>query len=128
MLDLFSSPIDGSPTWKQALSIRHVSHGALVNVWPANVQDRRAAPNAPDDLEPHTVCILTFIKVDELLKTDRNTLYPGLLDHESIQNPPDVRGMVKNLFFITHNHKENGGTDDTASKYNMYEVRTRSLS
>ncbi|KAF8128159.1 hypothetical protein EV363DRAFT_1585143 [Boletus edulis] len=52
----------------------------------------------------------------------RNTLYEGLQDHELVKKYPDVRGMVNNLFFVTHNHKENGGTDDTASKYNVYEV------
>ncbi|KAH0839427.1 hypothetical protein J3R83DRAFT_202 [Lanmaoa asiatica] len=58
----------------------------------------------------------------------RNTLYEGLQDHDLVKSYPDVRGMVKNLFFVTHNHKENGGTDDTASKYNMHEVRMRFLS
>jgi len=58
----------------------------------------------------------------------RNTLYEGLQDHELVQSYPDVRGMVKNLFFVTHNHKENGGMDDTASKYNSYEVRIQSVS
>lgn len=57
------------------------------------------------------------------LKMDRNTLYEGLQDHDLVKTYPDVRGMVKNLFFVTHNHKENGGADDTASKYNMHEVR-----
>lgn len=62
------------------------------------------------------------------MEMDRNTLYEGLQDHQLVQSYPDVRGMVKNLFFVTHNHKENGGTDDTASKYNAYEVRRRSVS
>jgi hypothetical protein len=35
-----------------------------------------------------------------------------------------VRGIQKNTFFVTHQHKENDGGDDTASKYNTYEVRT----
>ncbi|KIK93721.1 hypothetical protein PAXRUDRAFT_828683 [Paxillus rubicundulus Ve08.2h10] len=52
----------------------------------------------------------------------RNTLYPKLEDHELVTQYPDVRGMEKNMFFVTHNHKENGGMDDTASKYNTYEV------
>ncbi|KAG9309778.1 hypothetical protein JVU11DRAFT_10152 [Chiua virens] len=52
----------------------------------------------------------------------RNTLYEGLLDHDLVQSYPDVRGMVKNVFFVTHNHKENGGADDTESRYNKYEV------
>lgn len=40
---------------------------------------------------------------------------------------PDVRGMVKNLVFGTHTHMENGGMDDTASRYNVYEVRIQSV-
>ena len=61
------------------------------------------------------------------LKLDRNTLYEGLQDHDLVQAYPDVRGMLKNVFFVNHNHKENGGMDDTASKYNMYEVRIQSV-
>lgn len=57
----------------------------------------------------------------------RNTLYPGLQDHELVLNYPDVRGMAKNLYFVSHNHKENGGADDTASKYNTYEVSSLSI-
>ena len=30
--------------------------------------------------------------------------------------------MSKNVFFVTHQHKENDGGDESASKYNMYEV------
>lgn len=52
----------------------------------------------------------------------RNSLYPGLQDHELVLKYPDVRGIAKNLYFVTHNHRENGGGDDTASKYNVYEV------
>ncbi|KAI6157793.1 hypothetical protein BKA82DRAFT_4061548 [Pisolithus tinctorius] len=52
----------------------------------------------------------------------RNTLYPGLQDHDLVLKYPDVRGMAKNLYFVTHSHRENGGGDDTASKYNVYEV------
>ncbi|KAF8417740.1 AAA domain-containing protein [Boletus edulis BED1] len=65
------------------------------------------ATDAPKDIEPN--------------KMHRNTLYKGLQDHELVKKYLDVRGMVKNMFFIIHNHKENGGTDDTASKYNVYE-------
>ncbi|KAF8959737.1 hypothetical protein BDZ97DRAFT_1666780 [Flammula alnicola] len=52
----------------------------------------------------------------------RNTLYPGLEDHELVHHYPDVRGIQQNVFFVTHNHRENDGQDDTASKYNTYEV------
>ncbi|KAI6041108.1 hypothetical protein EDC04DRAFT_2566184 [Pisolithus marmoratus] len=52
----------------------------------------------------------------------RNTLYPGLQDHDLVLKYPDVRGMAKNLYFVSHDHRENGSADDTASKYNIYEV------
>ncbi|KAG2106489.1 hypothetical protein BD769DRAFT_1654653 [Suillus cothurnatus] len=53
----------------------------------------------------------------------RNTLYPGLEDHELVLNYPSVRGIAKNLFFVNHNHRENEGAEDSASKYNLYEVQ-----
>ena len=52
----------------------------------------------------------------------RNTLYPGLEDHKLVREYPDVRGIQQNVFFVSHNHRENEGGDDSASKYNMYEV------
>jgi len=58
----------------------------------------------------------------------RNTLYEGLRDHELARPSSDVCGMARNLFFLTHSHKENGGTDDTASNYNMYEASIQSVS
>ncbi|CAE6473604.1 unnamed protein product [Rhizoctonia solani] len=52
----------------------------------------------------------------------RNTLYPKLEDHSLVQNYPDVRGMHKNVFFVSHSHKEVGGGEDAVSKYNQYEL------
>ncbi|KAF8813222.1 P-loop containing nucleoside triphosphate hydrolase protein, partial [Phlegmacium glaucopus] len=52
----------------------------------------------------------------------RNTLYPGLEDHKLVKEYPDVRGIQQNVFFVSHSHRENEGGDDSASKYNMYEV------
>lgn len=54
--------------------------------------------------------------------TRRNTLYPKLEDHSLVLDYPDVRGMHKNVFFMTHSHKEVGGGEDAVSKYNQYEV------
>jgi len=54
---------------------------------------------------------------------DRNTLYPNLEDHPLVKKYPDVRGLQHNVFFLTHTHKENDGSDDTSSKFNTYEVR-----
>ncbi|EMD37515.1 hypothetical protein CERSUDRAFT_114154 [Gelatoporia subvermispora B] len=52
----------------------------------------------------------------------RTTLYPNLEDHDLVKQYPVVRGLSKNTFFFNHNHKENGGDDDTVSKYNKFEV------
>ncbi|THH30127.1 hypothetical protein EUX98_g4067 [Antrodiella citrinella] len=52
----------------------------------------------------------------------RTYLYPNLEDHELVKQHPDVRGMGKSVFFVTHNHKENAGEDDSVSKFNQYEV------
>ncbi|KAJ8583241.1 hypothetical protein M405DRAFT_937339 [Rhizopogon salebrosus TDB-379] len=52
----------------------------------------------------------------------RNTLYPQLEDHELVHHYPHVRGIAKDVFFVTHSHRENEGAEDSASKYNLYEV------
>lgn len=39
-----------------------------------------------------------------------------------MKNYPHVQGMAKDVFFLTHDHKENGGEDDFVSKYNQFEV------
>lgn len=59
-----------------------------------------------------------------LISGSRNTLYPRLEDHELVHKYPDVRGIQKNIFFVNHQHRENDGGDDNASKYNTYEVTT----
>ncbi|KAG8920879.1 hypothetical protein FRC02_000584 [Tulasnella sp. 418] len=50
------------------------------------------------------------------------TLYNTLVDHESVQSYPPVRGMAHNVFFLDHRHAEDGGGDESASKTNKYEV------
>ena len=52
----------------------------------------------------------------------RMTLYPKLEDHDLVKDYPPVQGMGKNVFFLSHNHKENGGEDESVSKYNSFEV------
>ncbi|KAI0088042.1 P-loop containing nucleoside triphosphate hydrolase protein [Irpex rosettiformis] len=52
----------------------------------------------------------------------RHTLYPRLEDHPLVKDYPHVRGMHHDIFFMTHQHRENGGEDDAASKYNQFEV------
>ncbi|KAJ7091139.1 hypothetical protein C8R44DRAFT_817142 [Mycena epipterygia] len=52
----------------------------------------------------------------------RNALYPALQDHELVHRYPDVRGFSKNVFFFSHAHRENEGGEESASKYNIFEV------
>ncbi|RPD78076.1 hypothetical protein L226DRAFT_610074 [Lentinus tigrinus ALCF2SS1-7] len=58
----------------------------------------------------------------EIADLVRMTLYPRLEDHDLVKNYPHVQGMAKDVFFFTHDHKENGGEDDFVSKYNQFEV------
>lgn len=53
----------------------------------------------------------------------RSTLYPGLIDHESVKAYPKVEGMRDRLFWFHHDHPENSAErQDTTSHTNEYEV------
>ncbi|KAH7335672.1 hypothetical protein B0J17DRAFT_667287 [Rhizoctonia solani] len=52
----------------------------------------------------------------------RKSLYPNLKDHELVTQYPGVRGMHKDVFFVSHTNKETGGGEDSVSKYNAYEI------
>lgn len=54
----------------------------------------------------------------------RNTVYPRLVDHETIKHLPDVVGMRKNLFWLHHNNLEDSKRPDAnqKSKSNLWEV------
>ncbi|KAF7376292.1 hypothetical protein MSAN_00044600 [Mycena sanguinolenta] len=52
----------------------------------------------------------------------RNALYPALQDHDLVKSYSDVRGFAKNVFFFSHSHRENEGGEESASKYNTFEV------
>ncbi|KEP50888.1 NFX1-type zinc finger protein [Rhizoctonia solani 123E] len=52
----------------------------------------------------------------------RKSLYPNLQDHSLVKEYPDVRGMKKNVFFVSHANKETGGGEDSVSKHNAYEI------
>ena len=72
--------------------------------------------------------LLCFAIDHGCMYSPRNALYPGLEDHELVKQYPNVRGFARNVFFLTHENREN---DSGGSKYNTYEVRTtgfRSLS
>ncbi|KAI5644350.1 AAA domain-containing protein [Phthorimaea operculella] len=48
-------------------------------------------------------------------------IYPDLQNHPSVRQFPNVLGMADNLFFLTHNYKEEE-VDDSASKSNQLEA------
>jgi hypothetical protein len=55
----------------------------------------------------------------------RETLYPGLRDSDVVEAYPSVRGMAADLFFLDHNHPEDGSDDEESkSKSNAFEVST----
>ncbi|CAE6444479.1 unnamed protein product [Rhizoctonia solani] len=58
----------------------------------------------------------------EISSLIRNTLYPNLKDNERVLNYPNVRGMHKDVFFVSHSHKEVGGGEDSVSKHNSFEI------
>ncbi|CAE6531432.1 unnamed protein product [Rhizoctonia solani] len=52
----------------------------------------------------------------------RKSLYPNLKDHDLVTQYPHVRGMHRDVFFVSHTNKEAGGGEDSVSKHNDYEV------
>ncbi|KAF8598648.1 hypothetical protein BDV93DRAFT_593819 [Ceratobasidium sp. AG-I] len=52
----------------------------------------------------------------------KNTLYPNLQDHERVLEYPKVRGMYKDVFFVSHDNMEVSGGEDSISKHNTYEL------
>ncbi|KAK7447384.1 hypothetical protein VKT23_014094 [Stygiomarasmius scandens] len=70
---------------------------------------------------------MSLIDVQRRMRPDisdliRNTLYPRLVDHDLVKQYKHVRGLNKDVFFMTHTHPENDGTEDIASKYNTFEA------
>ncbi|KAJ8454017.1 hypothetical protein ONZ51_g13274 [Trametes cubensis] len=51
----------------------------------------------------------------------RTILYPKLEDNAVVAEYPPVQGVESDVFFLNHLNKE-GGSDDSVSKYNMFEV------
>ncbi|PVH68320.1 P-loop containing nucleoside triphosphate hydrolase protein [Cadophora sp. DSE1049] len=54
----------------------------------------------------------------------RETIYPGLVDHEITKGLPDVVGMRRNVFWLDHNNVEEGAIQDMHQKShsNLWEV------
>lgn len=56
-----------------------------------------------------------------IAKLVRDTLYPRLKDHSSVQEYPEVKGVAKRLYWLDHKHPE-AGHETTDSKTNDHEV------
>ncbi|WVQ96520.1 hypothetical protein IAU59_003625 [Kwoniella sp. CBS 9459] len=52
----------------------------------------------------------------------RNHLYPDLVDHESVQIQPALKGMSRNVVFFDHSHAQDRPMADSASKTNTFEA------
>ncbi|KAI0779559.1 hypothetical protein C8Q74DRAFT_1217042 [Fomes fomentarius] len=114
---LIGDPLQLRPTLNNySLSMDH-SHGKLIYKFDMSLMERLSSSGLP----------MSQINVQRRMRPEvsdlvRMTLYPRLEDHELVKNYPHVQGMAKDVFFLTHDHKENGGEDDFVSKYNQFEV------
>lgn len=51
------------------------------------------------------------------------SIYPNLKDHESVHEYPHVKGLLKDVFFITHTHHEDKSGNDSNTKANSHEAK-----
>jgi hypothetical protein len=112
----------GQSERRHVVQVRYVSNGAFGYRWSPHVAHRCTEKNEAFYFKSNPVRVCPYIS-NMLLKCPcSNTLYPGLQDHDLVTVYPSVKGMAKDVFFFTHNHRERGGEDDSASKYNVFEV------
>ena len=119
-------PFHGSQVGKKDIQIRHVPYGTSFFFWALYVSNWCATSHASGDFKSYSVSCTRITLMTGRSKAHtvsiRNTLYPKLQDHDLVKDHPNVRGIQKNVFFLSHNHKENGEDIDGLSKYNQYEA------
>ena len=49
-------------------------------------------------------------------------IYDDYLDHPSVTNYENIRGLKNNLFFFNHKHKE-AGIQENTTKINIFEAK-----
>ncbi|KAI0769450.1 P-loop containing nucleoside triphosphate hydrolase protein [Trametes elegans] len=114
---LIGDPLQLRPTLNNySLSMDH-SHGRLVYKFDMSLMERLSSTG----LRMSQLTVQRRMR-PEIADLVRMTLYPKLEDHKLVKNYAHVQGMAKDVFFFTHDHKENGGEDDFVSKYNQFEV------
>lgn len=58
----------------------------------------------------------------EISKVMTPIFYKELLDHPCVDGRPDVRGIMRNIFFLSHTERELGDDSDTRSHVNEHEA------
>lgn len=65
----------------------------------------------------NSVCLETQHRMrPDIADLIRPTIYKNLIDHDSVKNYPNVRGVAKNMFFMTHNLEESKLKDETTKR------------
>ncbi|THU97835.1 P-loop containing nucleoside triphosphate hydrolase protein [Dendrothele bispora CBS 962.96] len=114
---LIGDPLQLRPTLNNyALSIDN-KRGKVLYKFDMSLMERLSSSGLP----------MSLINVQRRMRPDisdlvRNTLYPRLVDHDIVRNYKHVRGLAKDVFFMTHTHPENDGSEDISSKYNTFEA------
>lgn len=123
--NIFLRIIGGFEEGRTALQVRSFTHGKACFERDADVANQRSKTNATRYFGSYQARKIHLEGLYHRSLNDwhyRHTLYPQLIDHELVHHYPHVRGFEKNVFFFTHNHRENGGGEESASKFNMFEV------
>ncbi|CAG9814748.1 unnamed protein product, partial [Phaedon cochleariae] len=73
-----------------------------------------------NDVQCHTLNVQHRMR-SEICSLIRPAIYAKLEDHESVLGRENIKGMNKNLFFLTHSNKEESCGDST--KKNLHEAK-----
>jgi hypothetical protein len=96
-----------------------------VSLFERLVDPKPVAGSASYDRIPFSVLEIQRRMHPSIAQLVRDTLYPRLQDHASVQEHPEVWGLAKRLFWLDHRELEAGATSPdsmTASHSNAWEV------
>jgi AAA domain len=90
----------------------------------ASLFERLVYPNSPQAVTiPYSTLRTQRRMHPSISRLIRSTLYPGLIDHPSVHDYPEVEGMKNQLFWFDHDHPEsNAERRDSTSHTNDFEV------
>lgn len=79
--------------------------------------------NSKVNNQVNSVCLETQHRMrPEIADLIRPSIYKSLIDHESVKTYPNIRGLAKNMFFVTHSIPESKFKDET-TKRNVHEAQ-----